>query len=276
MRPRAPVLGAEIIGLDLEEPLPQALFQAIEEALHRYQVLVFREQTLSVEAQVRFSRSFGELQVHVLNQYHSPNPEVLLVTNLDETGKPSGSPPDPGAQIWHTDGSWSSRPGKVTLLYGLEIPVLGGDTAFANMYAAYEALSAADQQHLAGLRAVHDLHYSRSRTRAKDQMTAAQRAAAPPVEHAIVKTHPQTGRKCLYLGEHASHIAGMPLAEGRALIAQLNAHATQPAFVYQHRWQVRDVLLWDNRCVLHRAGEYDYGGERRIIRRTTVLVERDS
>ncbi|MFO1351629.1 MAG: TauD/TfdA family dioxygenase [Gammaproteobacteria bacterium] len=272
VHPLSAVLGAEIIGVDVAQPLTDALFDAIAEALHRYHVLVFPGQHLDTDQQVAFSRRFGTLQVHVLNQYRAADrPEVIMITNLDKNGKPQGFHPDPGAQIWHSDGSWNKRPGKVTMLYGIEVPAQGGNTDFANMEAAYDALSEADKVYYATLRAVHDLNYSRSLTTAKDQMTEEQKAAAPPVERALIKTHPATGRKSIYLGGHASHIVGMPLAEGRQLVAKINAHATQPQFTLSYRWRPHDLVLWDNRAVLHRATAYDYGNARRVIRRTTVL-----
>ena len=264
-------LGAEISGVDLSRPLDDALFAAIQRALLDHQVLVLRDQHCDDDSQVAFSRRFGRLQVHVLNQYHSSNrPEVLLVSNLDAEGKPSGRHPDPGACIWHTDGSWAKVPGKVTMLHGLEIPSEGGDTCFANMYAAYDALDPATKATIETLRAVHDLNESRQRSAALDQMTEEQKRAAPPVEHPMVRVHPETGRKCIYLGQHAFTVAGMERAAGAALVDRINRHATQDRFVYRHRWRKGDLVMWDNRCVLHLATPYDTGRERRIIRRTTV------
>ena len=247
-RPVSPALGAEVGGCDLSRPLDDDAFEAILGALLRYQVLVFRDQTIGEAEQIAFSRRFGEIQIHVLNQYVAENPEVFVISNLDENDEPTGEHPDPGAMIWHTDGSWASVPGYVTMLYAIEIPERSGDTDFANTSAAYDALDDATKRRIEGMRVVHDLNDSRRRSGAGVQMTEAQRRAAPPVEQPLVRTHPLTGRKAIYLGEHGCYVAGMPEAEGRAFVADINRHATRPEFVYSHRWRPRDLVLWDNRC----------------------------
>ena len=160
------------------------------------------------------------------------------------------------------------------MLYAVAVPKAGGDTLFANMCAAYDGLSGDLRMRLEGLRAVHNLDYSRGLTGARDQMTDAQKRAAPPVEHDIVRVHPDTGRKCLYLGQHASHIVGMPVDEGRALIAMLNKHCTQPRYTFTYRWSVGDAVIWDNRCLLHSATDFDWMTDVRIMRRTTTVGER--
>jgi taurine dioxygenase len=275
VRPLGAALGAEVIGLDLARPMSAACFAALCAAFLRHHVLVFRDQDIGEEQQTAFSQRFGELQVHVLNQYHRVgNPAVIILSNLDRDGKPKGEHPDPGAAIWHTDGSWSKQRPLATLLYGMTLPRTGGDTLFANMLAAYDGLSPAMQARLEGLVAVHNLDYSRSLTNAKQQMTEAQKRAAPPVEHPVVRPHPDTGRKAIYLGQHASHILGMPIEEGRALIREINVHATRPAYVYRHRWTLHDLVMWDNRAVLHSATDFDWINDRRIMRRTTILGER--
>jgi len=272
IRSLSDVLGAEIIGYDFARPMTAARCAAVRDALLTYQLLVFRDAEVSEEQHIAFSEPFGELQVHVLDQYVARrDPRLLTLTNLDDDGKPKGEHPDPGSAIWHTDGSWSRRRGVVTTLYGLRLPKSGGDTFFANMYAAYDALSSAMKRRLEGLRAVHNLDYSRRLTGAKQQMTEEQKRAAPPVEHPIIRIHPETGRKTIYLGEHASHIAGMPLEEGRALVKQINAHATEPRFVYRHRWRLHDFVLWDNRCLVHSATDFDWMNDVRLMRRTTVI-----
>jgi taurine dioxygenase len=273
--PLGPVMAAEVRGLDLAEPPDEPTFAAICHALLDHQVLVFRDQDFDEAAHVAFSRRFGELQVHVLNQYqHRGNPAILFLTNVLPDGSLRGEHPDPGSKIWHTDASWSARRALVTTLLGLTLPRAGGDTLFANMCAAYDGLAPETKARLAGLRAVHSLDYSRRLTGAREQMTEAQKRAAPPVEHAIIRVHPETGRPAIYLGEHASHIAGMPEEEGRALVRAINAHATQPAYRYTHTWSVRDFVMWDNRCVLHSATDFDWLRDRRIMRRTTVLGDR--
>ena len=275
VNPLGPVMGAEIRGLDLSKPLSAQQWGALRAAYLQYQVLALRDQDLDEDQHQAFAQRFGELQVHVLNQYQKRgNPRVLVITNLKEDGTPIGEHPDPGAAIWHTDGSWSARRPLATMLYSLHIPKWGGDTLFANMYAAYEGLSAAMKRRLEGVKAVHDLNYSRSQTNAKQQMTEEQRRAAPPVEHEIIRVHPETGHKALYVGQHASHIAGMPLDEGRALVNEVNAHATQDLYRYDHPWRLHDFVIWDNRCVMHKATEFDWMKDVRILRRTTTLGDR--
>ena len=163
-----------------------------------------------------------------MNQYHADGfPELYRLSNLDEHGKPNGKHPDKGTLAWHTDGSWQRVTGQATIIYGEVMPESGkgGETHFCDMYGAYERLDAAWKARIAGMRAVHNLDFSRTRRHGEDPMTEAQRLATPPVDHPVVRTHPETGRKCLYLGDHAEYIAGMPYADGRALIEELNALA---------------------------------------------------
>ena len=272
LEPLSPVVGVEVRGVDLSKPVDDALFRRIHEAFLRHQLLVFPGQRLSEARQIAFARRFGEVQVHVLDQFHADgHPEIYLLSNVDESGRTTGLHTDLGTLVWHTDGSWSKRPGLTTLLYALEVPKRGGDTLFANTYAAFEALSDADKARLSAMRAVHDQAYSRSRSGDPRQMSEEQNKASPPVEHPVVRTHPETGRKCIFLGEHASHIAGLPFAEGRQKVNEINDMATCPAFVYRHRWQPRQLVMWDNRCMLHQATTFDAWNERRIIRRVTVV-----
>ncbi len=275
IEPLSDVLGAAISGVDLALPVGEAAFAEIRRAFLRYGVIAFRDQDITEEQQVAFTKRFGEPQVHVLNQYHhASNPAIIILSNLDAQGKPKGEHPDPGSLIWHTDGSWVRQRPLATFLYGLVLPQSGGDTLFANMYAAYDGLAEPVKRRLEGLKAVHNLDYSRQLSRAKQQMTDEQKKLAPPVEHPIIRIHPETGRKAIYLGEHASHILGMPIDEGRALIREINAHATGPDYIYRHRWAPHDLLMWDNRCLLHAATDFDWMRDRRIMRRTTALGER--
>ena len=275
IRPLAAPVGADVCGLALSEPLRPETLATLRRALLQHQVLIFPDQQLDDEQHLEFSRHWGKLQLHVLDQYReSSRPEILWITNLDQDGKPKGEHPDPGAAIWHSDGSWSRERGLVTILHSLRIPTRGGDTLYANMYAAYEGLTADDKARLEDVVAVHDLDYSRSQTSARKQMTQQQKRAAPPVEWPVVRTHPETGRKCLYLGQHASHVKGMGVEEGRAFIRQLNAHATQPKYVYRHAWRQHQLVMWDNRAVLHSATDFDWINDVRILRRTTTVGER--
>jgi taurine dioxygenase len=270
IRPVSKVMGAEVLGVDLSQPLPEDAFQAIRAAFHRHLLLVFASQDIDEAEQVRFSRRFGELQVHVLDQYRHPrHPEIYVLSNLDQTGKTTGTHPDKGTLVWHSDLSFLKRPALATLLYGIEVPRIGGDTLYADMYAAYEALDEDLKQRLSGLRAIHDLDVSRRRA-GEPPMTPKQRSEAPPVEHPVVRTHPDTKRKCLYVSRHVSHIAGLPRPESDALLESLQVHATSERFVLRQRWRAGDVVMWDNRCTIHCATHYDPSAERRVLHRTVV------
>lgn len=271
-RPLTPKLGAEIRGLRLADGVDDATFAAIYEAFLRHEVLLFEPQELPPAAHVAFGRRFGEVQVHVMNQYHSDGfPELYRLSNLDAKGQPSGKHPDKGTMSWHTDGSWSRVTGQATIIYGEKVPAVGGQTHFADMYGAYERLNDAWKKRLHGLRAVHNLDFSRNRRHAEDPMSEEQKKAKPPVDHPIVRTHPETGRKCIYLGDHAESIVGMPYEEGRALIDELNQMIIHPDLCYEHRWTAGQLILWDNRCTLHRATAFDLEREARVVRRCTVL-----
>jgi taurine dioxygenase len=268
-----PRLGARV-GVDLGGGLDDATFAAVYRTFLRRQVLVFPPQDLPPARQVEFARRFGEVQIHVMNQYHADgHPELYRLSNLDENGRPNGKHPDKGTLAWHTDGSWQHVTGQATIIYGEVMPAsgVGGETHFCDMYGAYERLPAPWKKRIDGLRAVHNLDFSRNRRHAEEPLTDAQRQARPPVDHPVVRTHPETGRKCLYLGDHAEYIVGMPYAEGRALIDELNALAIHADLSYEHRWTPRELIVWDNRCVLHRATPYDTATQGRVIRRCTVL-----
>lgn len=274
IRRLSPALGAEIIGVDLARGVDDTLFGAIYRAFLEYQVLLFDRQHLPPDRQVEFGRQFGELQIHVMNQYHADGyPELYRLSNLDADGNPNGRHPDKGTLVWHTDGSWQRVTGQATIIYGEVVAGSGGETHFCDMYGAYERLSPEWKTRIAGLRAVHNLDFSRSRRHGEEPMTEAQRKARPPVEHPIVRTHPETGRKCLFLGDHAETVAGMDYEEGRSMIEQLNALAIHPDLTYEHRWSEGQLLVWDNRCLLHRATDYDPAVQRRVVRRCTVLGE---
>ena len=274
LRPLTPWLGAEISGVNLAADLGADTFRAIHRAFLQYQVLLFPPQDVPPAQQVRLARCFGEVQIHVMNQYHADGfPELYRLSNLDAHGKPSGKHPDKGTLAWHTDGSWQRVTGHATLIYGEVMPRTGGETHFADMYGAYERLSDAWKARIAPLRAVHNLDFSRTRRHGEDPLTEAQRSAKPPVDHPVVRTHPETGRTCLYLGDHAEYIQGMPYDEGRALIEEVNALAIHADLTYEHRWTPRQLIVWDNRCLLHIATPYDEVNEGRVIRRCTVLGE---
>jgi taurine dioxygenase len=209
-----------------------------------------------------------------MNQYHADSyPELYRLSNLDENGNPNGKHPDKGTLAWHTDGSWRRVTGHATIIYGEVVAGEGGETHFCDMYGAYERLSPEWKARIATMRAVHNLDFSRTRRHGEDPMTEAQRREVPPVDHPIVRTHPDTGRKCLFLGDHAEYVVGMAYDEGRALIDELNALAVHPDLTYEHRWTPGELIVWDNRCLMHRATEYDPAVQRRVVRRCTVLGE---
>jgi taurine dioxygenase len=197
-----------------------------------------------------------------------------MLSNLDRDGNPSGKHPDKGTLYWHTDGSWRERTGQATMMYSEIVPDAGGETEFADMYSAYALLPAAMRRRIEGRRAIHNLDFSRSRRHGEDLLTAEQKAKVPPIAHPIVRTHPETGRKAIFLGDHAEEIEGLPYDEGRALIEEINAMITPPERVYTHHWSPRQCMVWDNRCTLHRATGFDEARLKRVMRRCTINGDR--
>jgi taurine dioxygenase len=268
--------GAEIL-FDLSRDLDDQTFKKIESAFHDNVVAYFRDQKLSNERHIDFSRRFGELEVHIVKKYLLPDhPEILLVSNIrNEAGEHIGLA-DAGF-TWHTDVSYRKNPSRCSLLYAIEVPHRDGkplgDTVFTNTIAAYEALSDGMKQRLTGLKAIH--RYSERRRVAnspRPKLTKEQIAQTPDVAHPIVRTHPYTGRKSLYVtaGE-CIRIEGMPQDEAVALIEELDAHCIKPEFLYRHKWQVGDLLMWDNATSMHLAiCDYELP-ERRLMQRTTVI-----
>ena len=224
VEPLHPTLGCAITGITLAEAVSPAMFAKVYEAFLDYELILFRDVDLPPATQVAFARNFGEVQIHVLSQYHGykEHPEIYMLSNLDKDGNPSGKHPDRGTLYWHTDGSWKERTGQATMMYSEIVPDAGGETEFADMYSAYELLPAAMKARIEGRRAIHNFDFSRTRRHGEDPLTAEQRAKVPPVAHPIVRTHPETGRKAIFLGDHAEMIEGMEYAEGRALIEELN------------------------------------------------------
>ena len=270
LRPLTPAFGVEVSGLDLSQPLPSDIAAELRAAFDRHLVLLFRGQRLSPEAHIAFSRCFGALEIHVLDQYHASRyPEIFVLSNVGEDGRPNRIHPDRGTLVWHTDASFQRRPAHATILYAEAVPTTGGHTLFADTLSAFEALSQEDRGRFAAMRAIHDLSISREKA-GYGPLPPEQRAKVPPVEHPLVRTHPPTGRRGLYLGSHAQLIAGLSDHEGRGLIERLMAHIAEPRFVYDHTWRAGDLVMWDNRAVLHRATEYDTAAEPRIVRRTVI------
>jgi taurine dioxygenase len=269
--------GAEVLGLDLSRPLPDADFARLHQAHLEHHVLVFRDQRITPEQQVAFSRRFGPLQIHVLHQFQLPgHPEVLVVSNIKENGRPIGLG-DAGA-FWHSDLSYMETPSLGSMLHAQELPEEGGDTLFANQHRAFETLPAALRHAVEGRRAEHwylcKYEELRRRSPWRPPLTQAQIDAVKPVAQPVVRTHPETGRRALFVSEHfTTRILDLPEDESRALLAELFAHSTQDAFVYRHRWQPHDMVFWDNRSLMHlAAGTPDHC--RRRLKRTTIEGDR--
>jgi len=271
--PLHPQLGCEISGVTLEQAISDAVFPAIYDAFLRYQLIVFRDVDLPPATQVALARRFGEVQVHVMNQYHgyTDHPEIYVLSNLDESGKPNGKHPDKGTLFWHTDGSWRPTPGLATMMYSERVPEAGGHTEFASTYVAYDRLSPDMKRRLDGLNAIHNLDFSRTRRHGHEPMTEKQKAEVPPVPHPVVRQHPETGRPTLFLGDHAETIEGMDYQEGRDLIENLMTTAVTDDMIYAHKWSPRECAIWDNRCTLHRATGFDTAHHIRVMRRCTTL-----
>jgi taurine dioxygenase len=266
LEPLSPVLGAAVIGLDLRQPLPDRTRRAVYDAFIRYHVLCFRDQHLTEDQQVAFSEYFGTLERHMARNRGTGHPLVHIVSNLGADGKPSGKVASTG---WHSDKSFRPEPSLATILHARIMPPNGGDTCFANMIAAYEALSDTDKADLEPLRVVHSWEMSRARLGLR--ATVEEIADAPPLVHPLVRVIPETGQKALFMGEHASHLDGFPFAEGRARLEALTEHAVQERFVYHHNWRQGDMLMWDNRCLLHRADpNFDAAHFARVLHRTCL------
>jgi taurine dioxygenase len=263
-------LGAEVSHVDLREPLSDAQFAVIEQAFVEHLVLVFRNQPLSDEQHLAYARRFGELEGHInKSTRHEKYANVQVFSNVKDDGTTLGYHPERGTLFWHTDKSYVATPSLTTILRSPHIASEGGDTLFANTRAAYDDLDEATRRRIDGLEAVHSWKRSREKT-GERPATAEQIAAAPPVSHPIARTHPVTGRKSIYVGSHTSHVVGMDHDEGVELLDDLEKHATQDKYVYRHKWQVDDVLMWDNRATMHCVMPYDAAREKRTIHRVVV------
>jgi alpha-ketoglutarate-dependent taurine dioxygenase len=270
IRPIDPVMGAEVLGADLSRPLSDAEFQRYRDALHKYKVLAFRDQHLTKLQFIDFSKRWGNLGEHIMPGAASKDhAEVNVLSNADADGKPSGKHPDPTAKRWHTDRSYMPKPALATILYGLEVPEVGGDTLFANGAMAYKALPDDVRARIDKLNAIHWVGHSR-----KDggvmEATEYELKKAPPVKHPLARPHPATGEKAIYCGCHAWKVDGLGDEEGRALLDYLIRFAVQDQFVYRHKWKKNDLVIWDNRCTFHAATDYDTAKYLRVLYRTVV------
>jgi taurine dioxygenase len=266
-------LGAEVVGLDLSQPLSDDTFRQLHRAHLDHHVLVFRDARITPAQQVDFSRRFGPLQIHVLHQFQlAGHPEILVVSNIIENGKPIGL--GDAGHYWHSDLSYVEKPSLGSMLHAQELPAEGGDTLFANMHLAFDTLPAALRHAIDGLQAEHSYlcKYEELRARSpwRPKLSDAQIASVRPQVHPVVRTHPETGRKALFVSEHfTTRIVGLNDSESADLLAQLFAHSVRPEHVYRHRWQAHDMVFWDNRSVIHLAtGCPDH--LRRRLNRTTI------
>ena len=264
---------AEVVGLDLARPLDDSTFARVKAAHLEHGVLVFRDQRLTPEQHVAFSRRFGPLQIHPMGQFNLEGaPEILLVSNdRHADGRPVGIA-DAG-RYWHTDMSYMKEPALGSLLYARAVPAEGGDTMFCDMTAACRDLAPDMRQKLKRLAAVHHFASRWAREANKSGLRPAQSKEEqdrnPPVEHPMIRTHPETGEPALYAGGFAVRVAGLPQEESEALLDGLEKWFTQPGYVYRHRWRLHDLVFWDNRRVMHHATEYPES-MRRHMHRTTV------
>ena len=269
-------LGARIDGVDLTKELDDATFAAVRQAFYTHEVVYFRGTALTDEQHIRFSARFGELRRIKLDQVLNRHPEIFVVSNIQENGKPIGSY-DAGI-FWHTDGSYLANPHALSALYAHEVPeqdgrVLG-DTAFASTSAAYDALPQSMKKRLEGLKALQSIIHRHQKTLAaglKKEYNAAVKAD-PEAVHPVVRVHPVNGRKCLYVSEgYTVKILGLPEDESRDLVKELVSHCTKPEFQYVHNWRRHDLVMWDDCTTLHKA-TFDYPAHlRRRMHRTTVI-----
>ncbi|HEV2189822.1 MAG TPA: TauD/TfdA family dioxygenase [Stellaceae bacterium] len=258
----APV-GVAIDDLDLSRPLTLHARERIVAALLDRHVVVFPNQALTREQQYEFTAQFGEVESHGGGRPGKRQGVAHVTANLDADGNPSDRFAKGANYRWHTDKPYYRVPPALTTLYAVELPPLGGDTEFANTALAYEALPETIKQRIVGLCVVFQWEHGRRPGYYANEL--------PPVDHPLARTHPETGRKALYLGHHAMGIVGLPEAEGVALLDELLRHATQPRFTYAHRWRRGDLVMWDNRCLLHRAvANYEMTKYRRVMHRNVV------
>jgi alpha-ketoglutarate-dependent 2,4-dichlorophenoxyacetate dioxygenase len=274
-----PVFVGEVSGCDLTKPLSREEVAAIDAGMDQYAVLVFHDQRLTDEQQMAFTRNFGRLEttgagnITRPHEYRLRSEEMIDVSNLDRDHKPLARDDrrrmfNLGNRLWHSDSSFKAVPAKYSLLSGRIVVDKGGNTEFADMRAAYDALDADTKAEIDDLICEHSLLYSRGAL-GFTELTEEERVKFRPVRQRLVRTHPVTGRKSLFLASHAGTIVGWPVPEARAFLRDLIDHATQPQFVYVHKWRQYDFVMWDNRQTMHRVRRFDET-QVRDMRRTTV------
>jgi len=262
-------IGAEISGIDLSRPLDDATFKAIHDVWLANEVILFRGQSLDEDQQIAFAQRFGELQpVRTTPSLYKKNPYVLMVTNVVIDGQ-KGALPD-GEMQFHSDQCYYENPAMATMLFGIEVPPSGGDTLFSSATAVYDSLPLATKARLEGLQALNVYDYGNAATIKSDKIDE----NAPKFVHPVVRTHPESGRKGVYVNRLMTHhILGMERTESDALLEELFLQIEKPEFIYGHKWRVGDLLMWDNRCALHARTDFD-PGTRRMMRRVTVKGDR--
>ena len=271
-----PALGAEVVGLDLAESMDDETFQAIRDAWMKHLVLAFPNQTLSEEQQITFSQRFGALEEHHQDIIKSrSSPQIFRVSNVNDEGNRMSSDHPSIAQIslaqrWHTDSSYRAVPSMGSILHGIEVTKEGGETCFSNMYMVYDALDPDTKRRITGCRARHDFGHLTKLAPVKP-LTESERQAMPPVWQPMVRKHPWTGRPSLFISPiYNDAIEGMNDDEAAELLTELSEFAGREEFVYRHRWTQGDVVMWDNRCTMHRVTPYDLN-LRRVMHRNTVV-----
>ena len=271
LRTRAltPAIGAEIIGVDLSAPMSDETFAKVLDCWHQNLVILFRDLRLTEDDQVRFGERFGPPAMSHTQRYTTKNPAVMLISNIRENGRQIGALPD-GEMHFHTDQCYQERPAMASILYALEIPSQGGNTLFANAYLAYETLPEAMKKSIESRNALNAYDYDNASMKRGTKLGE----GVPSYWHPIVRTHPATGRKALYVNRLMTvAIEGLPDAEGETLLNTLFDHQEQPKFIYEHIWRPHDLLMWDNRCTLHARTDFS-ATERRLMRRLTILGEK--
>jgi len=274
LRPFTPAIGAEVTGVDLSRPLDDATFARIKDAWHRHLVLVFRDQRLSDPELEHFSARLGPLDRKPLYTDEvvdtTTSDFVCVISNVKVDGKPIGDLGD-GEAVWHTDMSYNAAPPIAAALFALEIPNAGGETGFSNMYLAYETLPAALQAMVRKLSCKHDATRNSAGGLRRGMRPVDDPSTSPGTAHPMVRTHPETGRDALYLGRRRhAYVVGMPIGASERLLDEVWAHATRPEFAWHHTWRLGDLVLWDNRCVMHRRNSFDPAA-RRVMHRTQIL-----
>jgi alpha-ketoglutarate-dependent 2,4-dichlorophenoxyacetate dioxygenase len=277
-RPLQSCFGVELVGVDVRK-VDEAMFAEIVAAFEEHSVLLFRGQQIGDEEQIAFTRRFGPLEttIRTINSVAKVAPEISYLANVDAEDQliPKGDKRNlfnAGNQMWHSDSSFKRVPAHASLLAAREVPPEGGETEFASMRVGYERLPEATKQFLEGKVAIHSFVYSRGLV-SDGLMPPDHAAQVPPVPQALVRANPRNGRKAFFVGSHACEILGMPTDEARALLRRLLDLATEPDKVYTHRWRPGDMVMWDNRCVLHRGRPWDETVYRRVMHRTTVAGE---